>query len=329
MQRDAHVSGLYWHTELESAKAAAAAQGRPILALRLRGNLNEEQSCANSRFFRTTLYANTGIAADLRSQYVLHWQSMSPAPRMTIDFGNGRTIERTITGNSVHYILNGHAVPLAVIPGLISPAEFADKLKKSAGLAKQLRVLSSEEQGRVLQSHHETAVKELERSFETLLHDFAGVSENGGEIMSMWTAGTLTEESLAPSTWARLANGIKPSLQFDTPSTWLIFSKAPATEEAGRIAQSKAIVETPAMKMMGNLTLFVSQDTLINKHLLAPRIHGWFTGGSSFVKEVSALNERVYTQRFRMPPSDPWLGLAQPDIFSALPANGLAGTVAP
>ena len=102
-----------------------------------------------------------------------------------------------------------------------------------------------------------------------------------------------------------------------------------AAEEAGRIARSKAIVETPAMKMMRTLTMFVSQGTLTNKDLLAPRIHGWFTGGSSFVKEVCALNAQVYAQRFRMPPSDPWLGLAQPDIFSTLPANGLAGTVAP
>jgi hypothetical protein len=83
------------------------------------------------------------------------------------------------------------------------------------------------------------------------------------------------------------------------------------------------------MKMMRTLTMFVSQGTLTNKDLLAPRIHGWFTGGSSFVKEVCALNAQVYAQRFRMPPSDPWLGLAQPDIFSTLPANGLAGTVAP
>src|SRR5436853_6425221 len=34
-QRDAHASGLYWYTDIEAAKAAAANTGRHILSLRL------------------------------------------------------------------------------------------------------------------------------------------------------------------------------------------------------------------------------------------------------------------------------------------------------
>src|SRR5436190_1005439 len=61
-QRDCYASQLYWYTDLEQAKAAAKAAGKPILSLRLLGRLDEEFSCANSRFFRTTLYANHDIA---------------------------------------------------------------------------------------------------------------------------------------------------------------------------------------------------------------------------------------------------------------------------
>src|SRR6478672_6182351 len=56
-QKDASASGLYWYTDLEQAKAAAASEGKPILSLRLLGNLDSEYSCANSRFFRAVLYA--------------------------------------------------------------------------------------------------------------------------------------------------------------------------------------------------------------------------------------------------------------------------------
>ena len=52
-QRDSYTSKLYWFTDFEQAKAAARASGKPILSLRLLGNLDDELSCANSRFFRT------------------------------------------------------------------------------------------------------------------------------------------------------------------------------------------------------------------------------------------------------------------------------------
>ena len=61
-QKDAAFARLYWYTDLEAAKAAARASGRPILSLRLLGRLDEELSCANSRYFRTVLYADPAVA---------------------------------------------------------------------------------------------------------------------------------------------------------------------------------------------------------------------------------------------------------------------------
>jgi hypothetical protein len=66
-QYDNYASQLYWYTDLEQAKAAAQASGRPILSLRLLGRLDEDLSCANSRFFRTTLYPAPRSTASSRS----------------------------------------------------------------------------------------------------------------------------------------------------------------------------------------------------------------------------------------------------------------------
>jgi hypothetical protein len=118
MQRHCSRSGLYWYTDLEQAKAAARTSGKPILSLRMLGNLNEDFSCANSRFFRTTLYANGEISQALRDNYVLHWKSVRPVPRVTIDFGDGRKLERTLTGNSIHYILTPDGEVVDALPGL-------------------------------------------------------------------------------------------------------------------------------------------------------------------------------------------------------------------
>lgn len=137
-QRDAHASGLYWYTDLELARGVAKASGKRVLSLRLLGNLDEEFSCANSRFFRTALYANKDVSEYLRQNYVLHWKSVRPVPKITIDMGDGRRIERTITGNSIHYVLGGDGTVHDAIPGLYGPAAFLETLKRSDTLAKSL-----------------------------------------------------------------------------------------------------------------------------------------------------------------------------------------------
>jgi hypothetical protein len=129
-QRDAWASGLYWFTDLEAAKAEAARTGRRILSLRLLGNLDEEYCCANSRFFRTVLYANQAVSKVLRDRYVLHWKSVRPVPLLTIDMGDGRRIKRTITGNSIHYVLNAEGTVIDALPGIYSPAAFLSALDR-------------------------------------------------------------------------------------------------------------------------------------------------------------------------------------------------------
>ena len=120
---------LNWYTDLDAAKAAAHREHKPILSLRLLGNLDEERSCANSRFFRTILYSDPQIAAEMRDHFILHWKSVRPVPKITIDFGDGRKIETTITGNSVHYLLDENGRVLDALPGMYTPEAFLNALR--------------------------------------------------------------------------------------------------------------------------------------------------------------------------------------------------------
>lgn len=124
-QKDASWSKLYWYTDLEKAKAQAKEQKKPILYLRMLGKLTDEYSCANSRFFRTVLYANEGVSRLLRERFVLVWGSERPVPVITVDYGDGRVLKRTITGNSAHYVLDAQGNVVDVLPGLYDPAAFA------------------------------------------------------------------------------------------------------------------------------------------------------------------------------------------------------------
>ena len=71
-QKQAIACRLYWYKSLDAAKARSNELDRPILSLRMLGNLDEELSCANSRFFRQVLYTNPEIASLLRQRFILH-----------------------------------------------------------------------------------------------------------------------------------------------------------------------------------------------------------------------------------------------------------------
>ena len=138
-QKDSYASRLYWYTDFDKAKAAAQATGKPILSLRLLGKLDEEFSCANSRFFRTVLYANREVADTLRRDFILHWKSVRPVPKIIIDFGDGRVLERTITGNSIHYILEADGRVIDALPGLYGPKAFLKALTAAEHYGGDLR----------------------------------------------------------------------------------------------------------------------------------------------------------------------------------------------
>src|SRR5262249_58518890 len=97
---------------------------------------DEELSCANSRFFRKLLYPEPRINLILRGEFVLHWQSIRPVPKVTIDFGDGRRVERTLTGNSVHLVLGPDGRPVDALPGLMSPDVFVYQLAQGRAFAR-------------------------------------------------------------------------------------------------------------------------------------------------------------------------------------------------
>jgi len=130
-QIHAHTTLLYWFTDLDLALAEARRTRRPVLSLRLLGRLDEELSCANSRFFRRLLYPEPRINQLLRDKFVLHWQSVRPVPKVRIDFGNGRTLDKTLTGNSLHLVLDSDGRPADALPGLVSPDVFVTLLERA------------------------------------------------------------------------------------------------------------------------------------------------------------------------------------------------------
>ncbi len=315
-QRDAYVSGLYWYTNLDQAMAVARASGKPILSLRLLGRLDEEYSCANSRFFRTTLYPNAEVAKFLRENFILHWQSERPVPRITIDMGDGRRIERTITGNSIHYVLDENGNPVDALPGLYSAHAFIDGLKSAMAAAKESTGMNEADRRAFLQKYHRESLAKIQ-------DEWAGDLAQIGSPVPAKDWKTLESKS-GDAIWPRIALLHPANSMLDATTLRIVYAKQPHPTMAAamRLTTSKSLVETPMMRLIQNLQRSISEDTVRNEYQFHYRIHEWLAD-PNFPTSLAAVNRVVYAELFLTPDSDPWLGLAPEDRFAALDHGGL------
>jgi len=361
-QRYCSSSRLFWHTDLAKALVASKQAKKPVLSLRMLGNLTDEYSCANSRFFRTTLYANQAIAKQLREHFVLHWKTVRPVPRITIDFGDGRQLERTLTGNSAHYVLDEAGRPLDCLPGLYGPGAFTQWLNRAESLFKTLAEYEpSPQRTALLVDYHQQRNRALgfrlqgemarvDPSFELALASrsknvrpknakqkaapraeaaaMVAVSKSLGEVPILKLAfGSDAidqfEERMNADLWQKLAAVHAGSERLDRASIELIRSENPTAADAGGYPTAlKSAAADPILRLLHNLQRSILLDTVRNEYVLHRKIHDWFVAGKS-TGNAEELNRRVYAELFLTPDTDPWLGLSPKGVYTALENAGL------
>ena len=332
MQKDAYASHLYWYTDLEEAKKAAHAKNRPILTLRLLGDLNEEFSCANSRLFRAVLYPNAEVSQFLRDNYILHWKSVRPAPRITIDFGDGRKIERTVTGNSIHYVLDQDGGVIDALPGLYSPKAFLKYLKQAKQADQIVRKLPKERRELALMKYRKMSFDEIKLKREKaiaatgveLKETRVGTSAilaapiaaakmvvvDEASVLRVYDDFAKFEPVIGFDDWSKLAKLFSPSQKLDANSIAFI----------RRQNRNTGLTEDEFAGMLTKLDRFISLDTTRNEFIYHAKLYEWLNGGRV---GLEIFNARVYDQIFRTPNSDKWLGLYSTDVYTALDGNGL------
>ncbi|MEA5565530.1 hypothetical protein [Anabaena sp. UHCC 0399] len=335
-QRDCYASRLYWYTDLKQAKAAAQASGKPILSLRLLGRLDQDLSCANSRFFRVALYPNAQVSKVLQDRFILHWQSVRPAPKVTIDFGDGRKLERTITGNSIHYILDGSGRPIDAIPGLYGPKAFLQKLQQAEVAAKEYSKLAIANRNRFLQKYHSDRLQAIQTQWTADLSQL-GIQTPPARMASINTTQSPRAEIAAPLAISKmvverpLLRTIQPNNNRDTlakitdEDAWNKIAQlytADTKLDQNSLALIRAKTQTGNLQgLVQNFEAAMALDTVRNEYILHSQIHQWFVAGNQ-TSDVAILNEKVYAQLFLTPSSDPWLGLAPNDAYTAIDNDG-------
>jgi hypothetical protein len=355
-QRYATVSRLYWYTDLEAAKAAAQTQHRPILHLRMLGRLDEDLSCANSRFFRTTLYANIETSRFLRENFILMWSTERPVPRVTIDYGDGRKLVRTTTGNSAHYVMDAHGNVLDALPGLYAPIVFRSELAKSLALAKQVdgldRILRDEKlvafhsaerqrmhaayakhaantdyvvrRGRLV-GRYEIGASAVQMAQRTSMSKMAVESVDLGRIGI--DAGTVDPDDITQ--WATIGQKLW-NVGLETPKAQPLQTRRAAFYPAPMLLDAQSIALITSLRtgnplamdseaLVARLEQHMLADTAQNEVSIRQAIRTQIGRGMGFAE----LNDYVYSKVFHTPKADPWLGLLDNTDFTGLPADGV------
>lgn len=329
-QRDCAASALYWYTDFDLARAEAQRTGKPILSLRLLGRLDEEVSCANSRFFRTVLYPDPEVSRALRERFVLHWQSVRPVPRLSIDFGDGRTLEGTITGNSIHYVLDSNGRVVDALPGLYGPGLFLARLEDAEAVARELSGADDRDFGVIRARYHrdrltaiagflaEEGVADLD--VLPLVADESG-TPTAAEAAALATTKSASEyrviKAVSLGTRSAQLSGVDwPALAARHRADWAL------SDASRRLLLAKHGAADPAegRRVAARFEELVGEDTMRNEVLLHSVLHSWLAAPQTADVGLDEFNERVYAELFLTPGSDPWLGLRSPETYLALAA---------
>ena len=297
---------LDWYTDLDEAMAAAEREGKHVLSLHLLGRLDEELSCANSRFFRTMVYTDPSVAKLMRERFILHWHSIRPVPVITIDLGDGRTIKQTITGNSAHYLIDANGSVLDILPGLYSPSAFRAYLETWSGLTEA-----------DLPRYHRDRLRETGAEWRRLGLDKI-VAAAPPHPASAEEAARLASTKFVLEEPLLTALSLGATLRVVRPREWAAIGerekdKVEFSEESLAVMRTKQEL-TP--RLLDELRHTVAVDTTFNELELHRRIHGWFVRGQ--VRDLMSVEERVYDELFGAPRSDPWMGLNPRSLFAAL-----------
>lgn len=350
-QRDAYASRLFWHTDLDAALAASRATGKPVLSLRLLGRLDEEFSCANSRFFRTALYAHSGVSARMASGFVLHWSSERAVPRITIDYGDGRKLETTITGNSAHYVLDAKGRVVDVIPGLYGPDAFLRELDVTSAQAGRVSGLGNAAWRDAQMTYWQDRARSAEIEWDGLATR-AGALPSAIPVTPPETAKPVVksrsrrdapkpvaQDEPAPPSASVAAVRVVGKRAIEAPIVRAI-DLAPLPDvsasydrtvraavpyvfeecrlDAGGLAlmARKAGTGVDLVTLRRNFEAAITSDTILNRYRIHPMILGVLMRmpDGSF----APINRAVYDEVFQTPASDPWLGLKPAGVYTAL-----------
>lgn len=139
------------------------------------------------------LFSNNKVADYINNHYESSWKSLRPVPKVSIDFGNGTVVNRTLNGNIATFICTSDGTIIDVIAGMYQPEDFLQRLQLAEELVKKLPPAGPERIQYLTAFHDSEAARALSGIYSPGLKD--DINENGPRYRQIHTR--LAAEPLA------------------------------------------------------------------------------------------------------------------------------------
>lgn len=114
------------------------------------------------------LFSDNKLIDYLNRNFECAWESVKPVPIMTVDFGDGRVISRSMHGNVAGYVCLSDKTVVDTLPGIYGPRCYEQALESLRKQALKLEVLDSNKRSAALQSFHENEISRIENEMKAI-----------------------------------------------------------------------------------------------------------------------------------------------------------------
>ena len=123
------------------------------------------------------LFSNPEVAQFIDATFEPVWVSVRPAPLVTIDFGNGHKVIRTLQGNVATYVCDAEGTVYDVLPGIYTPTPYRAQLTLLATLVNNIARFSAEERIKRMKGYHIRQADALKKAVPPMV---VAVGNTGG-----------------------------------------------------------------------------------------------------------------------------------------------------
>ncbi len=225
------------------------------------------------------MFSNEKIARYIDEHFEPSWQSVRPVPTVTVDFGNGVVVTRTLHGNVATYLCSSDGKVLDILPGVYEPETYLRRLQEYTLLSRYANSAGAR-RARTLSDYHERQAEAIERGHGP-----------------MW----LVELQTRASSIAGIERGVKIVLQ---PALRIASRRAITTSSSTRRRLRSPDPDSPS-DLVGWEAL--TADTQLNENIRRQSIHKHLA--KTALMTPAGITKWLYREVLHADLDDPYLGL--------------------
>jgi hypothetical protein len=269
------------------------------------------------------LLSDDDTAKWLSENFVLSWENVREPAKVTIDFGDGKVLKRTLAGNTAFYLTTSDGAVVDVFPGVYTPQDFKKLVTESLEGVAEAEALDAIARAEYVKSLHTGAFYQ------------AYLAEANTTMSKMYVESPILDAM-------RLAGPVPPAPRVETTTGKAVVEgpilrslslegrpvPIPDQEERlsfkGFASRLVDISKTPMgsdearRRISGNASLsdeqrqgqIVRLDSRTNVRYVRPAVHLMFRDAVKGLVRPQDLTRTVYLDLLHIDVDDPYLGLA-------------------